>query len=409
MPSSGTAQRGFKIFRSIKRRLSTLNIGNQANSQQLSENGLVSKLKCNFSSTPDLRELNPETSALNSFITSPVSSSALCRGYGEQASDESYEQSASGSDLYSSSVDSPSSASSFTSSVSSSTSSQKILKSTPNSGSPKATICSGFSAERQSPQTIVLFEPPKSLPGHRYNSRARLPFQINNFVVKRRKSTLELSTRENNRQSYLPTITLTLPEDDNLYYLTRPCPLIPKSTHLQIPAQAPSAKFRDLAPKRWPHPAGPWLRPEIDRGPNHSTIQFEAFAPGSRLADGSVIGWEPDDFEAMGVYMPPKLLSEQDRQTIALVEQIATSLDEAQEALYQCWKDEEEEEYWEGAGLEEENNLCEQEELSALIDKSSLTPGVPICLPKKSTLPNSLELPNSRDFDCEQTWIEKGS
>ncbi|MBW0497998.1 hypothetical protein O181_037713 [Austropuccinia psidii MF-1] len=190
--------------------------------------------------------------------------------------------------------------------------------------------------------TKVLFSPLKS-PNF---SRSKLPFH---FPIKKTKSVGEFQTA--GTAPTLPMITLTPPEDEHVYVLYRAIPPIISNNLLSVPTRPAyrfSTRFYDKS-KKYPHPAGPWLRPI-----NYQDYCFKTgceeknWRNGSRLGNGKVVGWNTSFTQVLGVPLPPQLPNEHDLERLALVEQISLNLDEAQKALYgnlhESWDVESEEE-----------------------------------------------------------------
>lgn len=110
----------------------------------------------------------------------------------------------------------------------------------------------------------------------------------------------------------LPTITITTPEDDERYVLFSPKSDEPDRGHLAVPTQGA---------RNWPHPAGPWLRASEDINPLASKNSY-------RLSNDTLVRWPA------GRNAPPRLMTDDEREALALVEQINLNLELAQSALY---------------------------------------------------------------------------
>ncbi|KAH9818706.1 hypothetical protein DFH28DRAFT_89246 [Melampsora americana] len=111
---------------------------------------------------------------------------------------------------------------------------------------------------------------------------------------------------------YLPIITVTTPEDDERYVLFSPKSEEPDHLHLAVPT---------LGGRNWPHPAGPWLRAPEDINPLASKDCY-------RLSNDTLVRWPA------GRSAPPRLMTDAEREAIALVQQINLNLEMAQSALY---------------------------------------------------------------------------
>ncbi|PLW14297.1 hypothetical protein PCANC_06331 [Puccinia coronata f. sp. avenae] len=158
------------------------------------------------------------------------------------------------------------------------------------------------------------------------------------FALRKKKSLVDPQRIQEPTFS-LPMITLTTPDDEQIYVLHRPTPPISSHTFLAVPNRScPRNNISEppyISAKKWPHPAGPWLRPTTSEENVYKTKGDQAtWQEGWRLGNGNVIGWDPDCMDALGISFPPQLPTEQDLKTIALVEKISKSLDQAQDALY---------------------------------------------------------------------------
>ncbi|KAG0143502.1 hypothetical protein CROQUDRAFT_672902 [Cronartium quercuum f. sp. fusiforme G11] len=119
----------------------------------------------------------------------------------------------------------------------------------------------------QAPATHILYQPSVTKP-----SRFSRTLKIKNY-------------------SLLPTVTLTPPDDEADYFTESPFPITLYSPYDAITARdygrlrvpmAPLGALSAAERKRWPHPAGPWLR---------STINPETpLLPGIRFRNGVVLG-----------------------------------------------------------------------------------------------------------------------
>jgi len=220
--------------------------------------------------------------------------------------------------------------------------------------SSPATLLKGFPRERKTPPMPaeeVLFSPSNDA------ARAGAPGKMKiKFALKKKKLLAYSQAVSKPPTSHLPMITLTTPDDEQVYVLHRPTPPISSHTFLAVPSSSCPPKNISETPKvsakKWPHPAGPWLRlttseeNEFKTKSGHSTCQG-----GWRLGNGNVIGWDSDCMDALGISLPPQLPTEHDLKTIALIEQISKSLDQAQDALYCSFP-----EQWE-SGMDEDD--CE--------------------------------------------------
>lgn len=92
----------------------------------------------------------------------------------------------------------------------------------------------------------------------------------------------------------LPTIILTLPDDESSYFTQSPFPMTlfmaygPETSgdynRLRVPV-APIGAFSSTKRRQWAHPAGPWLRES--RG-----LELKSSPPkGARLSGGNIVGW----------------------------------------------------------------------------------------------------------------------
>ncbi|KNF03835.1 hypothetical protein PSTG_02928 [Puccinia striiformis f. sp. tritici PST-78] len=184
----------------------------------------------------------------------------------------------------------------------------------------------------------VLFTPLKEPIKSVGRTREKLKLK---FILRKKKVVESQEVEESTAPTSLPMITLTTPEDEQIYILHRPTPPISSHTFLSVPSSSISTSTisgpRKPPPsaKRWPHPAGPWLRPTSSEEYEFKTQSDQlTWQEGWRLGTGKVIGWDAEDMHALGICFPPQLPTEHDLKTIALVEQISKSLDQAQDALY---------------------------------------------------------------------------
>lgn len=220
-------------------------------------------------------------------------------------------------------------------------------------------------------KTKVLFCPPKPSPVFGFLPSSRSVF---GFGLRKTKSASEfqpvLKPAGNvHRPWNLPTITLSEPDDDDIYLLSRPTPLLSLSGHLQVLTRTSSEKRKhhiattqELSPKRWPHPSGPWLRcseEDIGRINREEELVF-----GFRLGDGRLLGMSMNHLEKIGIDIPPRLPTEEELQTLALVEQISMSLDRAQDALYDAF----DQNRWDDDWDEEDEEDVEDEDKQAISD-----------------------------------------
>ncbi|KAA1104042.1 hypothetical protein PGT21_008405 [Puccinia graminis f. sp. tritici] len=215
------------------------------------------------------------------------------------------------------------------------TSSSKSLKMNCVASSPGCMQSSYLQEERAKPMPAeeILFSPTKES----FKSPKPKKMKINFALGKKKR--LSDSQGIGEAALDLPMITLTTPDDEGIYVLHRPTPPISSQPFLAVPnrscSTANTSEPRKVSAKKWPHPAGPWLRPS---SPDEYLVKSKndqlTWQEGWRLATGRVIGWDPESMDALGIAFPPQLPTEQDLKTIALIQQISNSLDQAQDALY---------------------------------------------------------------------------
>ncbi|EGG02067.1 uncharacterized protein MELLADRAFT_110455 [Melampsora larici-populina 98AG31] len=157
-------------------------------------------------------------------------------------------------------------------------------------------------------RTTVIFEPMRG----RKQSNFPLRQASDMSFVRPLRQTRSLAECAVQSPNLLPTITITTPEDDERYVLFSPKSDEPDHCHLAVPT---------LGSRNWPHPAGPWLRASEDVNPLASKHSY-------RLSNDTLVRWPA------GRNSPPRLMTDDQREAIALVEQINLNLEMAQTALY---------------------------------------------------------------------------
>lgn len=157
--------------------------------------------------------------------------------------------------------------------------------------------------------TTVLFEPVRARAHKVFMTfPTRKPAELG-FVLPLRK-TRSMADLSAARASIVPTITLTSPSDEADYALC-----LPRGWETSTDCLAPPSR----AARHWPHPFGPWLR--VER-------QADGIESPGRLTDDRLLNWPVE------APLPPRLITDAQRKTIALVEQISLNLDLAQHALH---------------------------------------------------------------------------
>ncbi|OAV89140.1 hypothetical protein PTTG_12526 [Puccinia triticina 1-1 BBBD Race 1] len=181
------------------------------------------------------------------------------------------------------------------------------------------------------PQEEVLFLPPKDDAKSPKSNKMKLKLSLGKSRLPTEYPEVEEAVVN------LPMITLTKPDDEQIYILHRPTPPILTHKLLAVPnrATASISELPKVSAKQWPHPAGPWLRPTTSEENKFKAKSDQAmWEEGWRLGTGAVIGWDPEYMEALGIDLAPHLPTEQELEAIALVEKISRSLDQAQDALF---------------------------------------------------------------------------
>lgn len=290
-------QKAGKMLKSIKQRLSG---ASDKTSNKITPSNLVSNLKHTVQSTPDLLKIQQEP--YDRAFPSPLPQHATRE---------------------------------LPHLESTPTSSSKSLKMNCVASSPGCMQSSYLPEERAKPMPAeeILFSPTKE------SFKSPKPKKIKiNFALGKKKR-LSDSSGVGEAAPNLPMITLTTPDDEGIYVLHRPTPPISSQPFLAVPNRscptANTSEPRKVSAKKWPHPAGPWLRPT---SPDEYLVKSKndqlTWQEGWRLATGRVIGWDAESMDALGIAFPPQLPTEQDLKTIALIQQISNSLDQAQDALY---------------------------------------------------------------------------
>ncbi|KAA1123684.1 hypothetical protein PGTUg99_027261 [Puccinia graminis f. sp. tritici] len=290
-------QKAGKMLKSIKQRLSG---ASDKTSNKITQSNLVSNLKRTVQSTPDLLKIQQEP--YERVCSSPLSQNATGKLPPLQPTP---------------------------------TSSSKSLKMNCVASSPGCMQSSYLQERRAKPMPAeeILFSPTKES----FKSPKPKKMKINFALGKKKR--LSDSQGIGEAAPNLPMITLTTPDDEGIYVLHRPTPPISSQPFLAVPnrscSTANTSEPRKVSAKKWPHPAGPWLRPS---SPDEYLVKSKndqlTWQEGWRLATGRVIGWDPESMDALGIAFPPQLPTEQDLKTIALIQQISNSLDQAQDALY---------------------------------------------------------------------------
>ncbi|KAG0151568.1 hypothetical protein CROQUDRAFT_504589 [Cronartium quercuum f. sp. fusiforme G11] len=230
--------------------------------------------------------------------------------------------------------------------------------------------------------TIVLFEP----------IRVRKP-----FIFPLRTNTSELAfplPLQKSRASYenmtqtsspflVPIITLTSPTDDHQYALFCPKALDPNPQSLCVPVRASRNR---------PHPFGPWLRTVGDA---HLRTPDEIL----RLSGDALVGWP------VSRSLPPRLMTDAEREAIMLVEKIQRDLEIAHHTFHshfdhQPWVPEFSEEIDDDDDDDDDDDEEEEEEVVFLYRKNQSNSLVVSTTPLKK---NFFDFKKQKKFFLEKT------